>query len=118
MSKPTQCGAPGPRPSAKSPTTPATVARVQGAVADRNGGGVPRGSYVGRMQKTVAKRPNNPVIPPPRSKNMLHQSNQNDDNHSNQLNPNHDAYWRSRGENGRPDDWKVRVSLTTPLRTD
>jgi hypothetical protein len=27
------------------------------------------------------------------------------DNHSNQLNPNNDAYWESRGyEDGRPDD--------------
>ncbi len=27
------------------------------------------------------------------------------DNHSNQLNPNNDAYWQSRGEPERPDDW-------------
>ncbi len=27
------------------------------------------------------------------------------DNHSNQLNPNNDAYWDSRGYDGRPDDW-------------
>lgn len=27
------------------------------------------------------------------------------DNHSNQLNPNNDAYWQSRGSNSRPDDW-------------
>lgn len=27
------------------------------------------------------------------------------DNHSNQLNPNNDAYWQSRGESGRPGDW-------------
>ena len=26
------------------------------------------------------------------------------DNHANQLNPNNDAYWSSRGEDGRPDD--------------
>lgn len=30
---------------------------------------------------------------------------QNDDNHSNQLNPNNDAYWQSRGYDERPDDW-------------
>ena len=29
----------------------------------------------------------------------------NNDNHSNQLNPNNDAYWQSRGEDERPDDW-------------
>ncbi len=27
------------------------------------------------------------------------------DNRANQLNPNHDAYWQSRGYDGRPDDW-------------
>lgn len=30
------------------------------------------------------------------------------DNHSNQLNPNNDAYWQSRGEDERPDDWEER----------
>ena len=28
------------------------------------------------------------------------------DNHSNQLNPNNDAYWQSRGQEERPDDWQ------------
>lgn len=32
------------------------------------------------------------------------------DNHSNQMNPNNDAYWESRGEDGRPDDWEDRIS--------
>jgi hypothetical protein len=32
-----------------------------------------------------------------------------DDNHSNQLNPNNDAYWESRGEDERPDDWEQRA---------
>lgn len=27
------------------------------------------------------------------------------DNHSNQLNENNDAYWQSRGEDERPEDW-------------
>ena len=31
------------------------------------------------------------------------------DNHANQLNPNHDAYWQSRDETGRPDDWEERI---------
>jgi hypothetical protein len=55
MSKSTRGGAPAPRSVAKPPTTPGAVARVQGAVARQNGGGVPKGSYVGRMQQTVAK---------------------------------------------------------------
>lgn len=31
-----------------------------------------------------------------------------DDNRSNQLNDNNDAYWQSRGEDERPDDWEDR----------
>ena len=31
------------------------------------------------------------------------------DNHADQLNPNSDAYWQSRGEDERPDDWEERV---------
>ena len=30
------------------------------------------------------------------------------DNHANQLNDNNDAYWQSRGEDERPDDWEDR----------
>jgi len=30
------------------------------------------------------------------------------DNHSNQLNSNNDAYWQSRGDDNRPDDWQDR----------
>ena len=30
------------------------------------------------------------------------------DNHANQMNPNNDAYWQSRGEYERPDDWVER----------
>ena len=30
------------------------------------------------------------------------------DNHANQLNENNDAYWQSRGEEERPDDWQDR----------
>jgi hypothetical protein len=55
MSKSARGAAPAHRFSVKTPTTPAAVARVQGAVARQNGGGVPKGSYVGRMQQTVAK---------------------------------------------------------------
>ncbi len=31
------------------------------------------------------------------------------DNHANQLNPNNDAYWQSRDEEERPDDWEERI---------
>ena len=31
-----------------------------------------------------------------------------DDNHSNQLYSNNDAYWESRGYDERPDDWEER----------
>jgi hypothetical protein len=31
------------------------------------------------------------------------------DNHADQLNPNNDAYWQSRGEDERPDDWRSRT---------
>lgn len=31
-----------------------------------------------------------------------------DDNHANQCNPNNDAYWQSRGEDERPEDWQNR----------
>ena len=31
------------------------------------------------------------------------------DNHADQLNPNNDAYWESRGFDERPDDWEERV---------
>ena len=31
------------------------------------------------------------------------------DNHANQMNPNNDAYWESRGYDGRPDDWEDQV---------
>lgn len=57
MSKSARGGAQAPRSSVKSPTTPAAVARAQGAVARQNGGGVPKGSYVGRMQQAAAKAP-------------------------------------------------------------
>ena len=42
------------KPSNNS-TTPAVVARVQRAVATQHNGQVPSGSYVGRMQRTVAQ---------------------------------------------------------------
>ena len=32
------------------------------------------------------------------------------DNHANQMNPNNDEYWQSRGYDERPDDWEERAS--------
>ncbi len=36
-------------------------------------------------------------------------SKHNEDNRADQLNPNNDAYWQSRGEGGRPGDWEDRI---------
>ncbi len=36
--------------------TPSDVSRIQGAVAQRNGGATPKGSYVGRIQRHVANQ--------------------------------------------------------------
>ena len=33
-------------------------------------------------------------------------SNNEQDNHANQMNPNNDAYWQSRGYDERPDGWE------------
>ena len=33
-----------------------------------------------------------------------------DDNRSRQLDPEHDAFWQSRGEDERPDDWQERLN--------
>lgn len=39
----------------------------------------------------------------------MHGPKDDDDNHADQLNPNNDAYWQSRGEEERPDDWEDRA---------
>ena len=33
-------------------------------------------------------------------------SRSNQDNHANQMNPNNDAYWQSRGHDERPEEWE------------
>ena len=43
-------------PKPTSPLTPADVARMQRAVAVKNGGGVPEGSYIGDLQRHVAPK--------------------------------------------------------------
>ncbi len=35
------------------------------------------------------------------------------DNHSDQMNPNNDAYWESRGYDDRPDDWEDQASSSS-----
>ncbi len=40
---------------------------------------------------------------------------QDDDNRADQLNPNNDAYWESRGWDDRPDDWDDRINQDDPL---
>ena len=32
------------------------------------------------------------------------------DNQANQMNPNNDAYWQSRGYDERPDDWEDQLA--------
>ncbi|WP_394199359.1 hypothetical protein [Litoreibacter albidus] len=38
----------------------------------------------------------------------------NDDNRSNQLNPNNDAYWEARGYDERPDEWNGEAPRSDP----
>lgn len=49
-------GAAAPKSAIKAPLTHAAVSRIQGAVAKQHGGLTPKGSYVGNMQRVVAKR--------------------------------------------------------------
>lgn len=47
-----------PSKASKSPQpTQTDIARIQGAVAKKNNGKVPKGSYVGRIQKVVSRQP-------------------------------------------------------------
>ncbi len=39
---------------------------------------------------------------------MPHDDKDDRDNRADQLNSNNDAYWQSRGEDERPDDWQTR----------
>ncbi len=40
------------------------------------------------------------------------------DNHSNQMNPNNDAYWETRGWDERPDDWEERAQSGSETQSD
>lgn len=39
------------------------------------------------------------------------------DNRSRQLDPEHDAYWQSRGERERPEDWRDRIQADEPKKS-
>lgn len=43
------------------------------------------------------------------SSSPQHSGNKDHDHRSEQLNPNNDAYWQSRGEDSRPEDWEERI---------
>ncbi|MBB3291697.1 hypothetical protein FHT39_000336 [Mitsuaria sp. BK045] len=45
----------------------------------------------------------------PRSGNVPSPTKQDQNNRSDQLNPNNDAYWQSRGDSLRPNDWEDRI---------
>ncbi len=47
---------------------------------------------------------------------MSRQSDQ--DNRADQLNPNNDAYWQSRGDDERPDDWEEKASEDGPEKQE
>ena len=40
---------------------------------------------------------------------MSDKSKADSDNHANQLNPNNDAFWESRGYDERPEDWQDQL---------
>lgn len=96
----------------KVTTDHVAVQRVRTAVERQHGGQVPKDSYLHRMERVVQQRPAPPVpvtsrpeatsrpAAPPVAQDM---------HRSRQLNPNNDAFWRSRGEAGRPDDWQQRL---------
>lgn len=99
-----------------SSTKPVDASRVQSAAARSSGGSIATGSYVGRMQAAAARNHANPDT----SKDTNKQKNL--DNHSNQLNPNSDAYWQSRGLTERPANWaektdaKAASSVPLPVK--
>jgi hypothetical protein len=93
-----------------TPTTQDVAKRVQRAVSMQNDGVVPKDNYSTRLTSAAdrqkAKAPENrkPEIKAPSVENR-----------GKQLNPNNEAYWRSRGHPTRPEDWakmaKSRLSI-------
>lgn len=96
----------------KVPTDAIAVQRIRTAVEKQHDGDVPKESYLHRMEKVVRQRPDSlaSVQPRPESKPRPAVPTPAHDIHrSLQLNPNNPAFWRSRGEPGRPDDWQQRL---------
>lgn len=99
----------------KVPTDHLAVQRVRTAVEKQHGGQVPKDSYLHRLEKGVQQRtaPPAPFKPRPEATSRPAAPPVAQDIHrSRQLNPNNDAFWRSRGEAGRPDDWQQRLRDT------
>lgn len=92
------------------------LVRIQQAVAARHDGPLPKGSYVGRVQRGSQARwltegRSTPFDITSHQEQFMSRQSDND-NHSNQLNPNNDEYWHSRGEDERPDDWEDQIAQT------
>lgn len=95
----------------KVPTDAAAVQRVRTALEKQHGGQVPKDSYLHRMEKVVQQRTEPTASANPRPEFQPRPSEPplaRDIHRSRQLNPNNDAFWRSRGESGRPADWQQR----------
>lgn len=81
----------------KTPITKDAVSRIHSAEAIKNGGKVSSNSFTARATRTLAKAP----------KTEGQSMEQHEvDNRADQLNPENDAYWQSRGEDERPDNWE------------
>lgn len=97
--------------SVEAPIDVVAVKRVRTAVEKQHGGQVPQDSYIHRMEKVVQRRTEPPTLAKPRPESKLRPSAPplaQDIHRSLQLNPNNSAFWRSRGESGRPADWQQR----------
>ena len=80
-------------------------------------------SSVGRWQGGVGNTAHEPDMPPPptihhtayffthhRRRYLMYDRQSDADNHADQMNPNNDAYWESRGYDERPDDWEEQAA--------
>ena len=82
----------------KKAMTPEAQARIHSTEAKQGGGCVSKGSFTARAQRTVAQQTKT------KKHGCLLSKKDDDDNRSRQLNPEHDAYWQSRGYDKRPAD--------------
>lgn len=99
----------------KVPIDAVAVQRVRTAVKKQHDGQVPTDSYLHRMEKVVLQLPEPLAHAGPRPESKSRPADPplaQDPLRSRQLNPNNDAFWRSRGEPGRPDDWQQRLRDT------